>query len=143
MSDVSISDILIKAAEDVQQGMWCRNDWFRGDDGERWAETELFSGFLSVEKAQGLQRCAEGSVALATLLLGGTVSDFDAAVDDVRTNLPNSRACGCDPATACRCDSCASHPISLAHHNDKHLPDDPFEAGQTLAELFRTTAESL
>jgi hypothetical protein len=125
---VETKDILFKAAEDVQQGMWCKGSWFHLD-GMHWANPfTLIEGGDNVERATASERCAEGSIALATRLLGGTNADFEKARYKVETQI-----------------SCEGHAgrATLAEHNDYCLGDDPFEAGQQLAELFRATAEAL
>ena len=130
---VETRDILLKAAEDVTQGMWCKGTWFDVADFidiSMNPDHVLFDGRLTVEVAQKHERCAEGSVALATALLGGGSEDYDRAVEAVQ------RRVGACPEIH------GEH--YLRTHNDICLEGfDPFEAGQQLAELFRSTAESL
>lgn len=132
---VETRDILLKAAEDVTQGMWCRGTWFQDPDDEAqiWSADELFGvsfdkkvGELPLDHAIKSRRCAEGSLALAAKLLGGGFGDYRTAKRAVDRRL-----------------ELQGHVGSLMAFNDAHLPNDPFEAGQQLAELFRTTAEAL
>lgn len=118
-------DILLKAAEDVQSGMWCKRDYFVTEDPVHYIDVDIFDGTLKTGAAQASKRCAHGSLALATRLLGGDTNDYRFAADAAVRQLWK-----------------LGH-SSLVEFNDDHLPDDPFEAGQQLAELFRTTAESL
>ena len=124
---VTTKDILYKAAEDVQQGMWCRDFWFAAADGTGIEATDgmLVAGTYPLEEALKARRCAEGSIAIATALLGGDQSDLFQAQDAVRQVCYERYATG------------------IIGFNDDHLPDDPFEAGQQLAELFRETADAL
>jgi hypothetical protein len=143
MSDVLVKDILLKAAEDVQSGMWCQGRWFIDEDGKGYSDGDLMIfGGLTMEKALKSHRCAEGSIALSTQLLGGVVYDYEAALAEVGKTL---EARPYPPTTACAFDNDHSHQSIrlLSHFNDIHLPGDPFEAGQILAELFRSTAEAL
>ena len=157
-AQVVISDILIKSAEDVQQGMWCTGAWFTNKrqismemqenplDVANIAETEVaygdsevFDNELSVDHLKSLQRCAEGSIALATIIAGENSMMYRKAVKAVERVLPD------------HCESCArtsvdypDQPVSLNAHNDGHLYSvDEFEAGQKLSELFRDTAEKI
>ena len=119
---VTTKDILYKAAEDVQQGMWCMGQWFE-DQGEV-SVTRVYDKLtdrLSVEQMQSSPRCAEGSLVLSTRLLGGTAEDYGKAVGAVEARIDRA----------------------LFIFNDHSLPNDPFSAGQQLAELFRSTADAL
>lgn len=128
---VETRDILLKAAEDVQSGMWCKRGWFVDESGAEhqngaalWETNRLLA--LSVEEAMSMRRCGGGSILLATALLGGDWEDANAAIGIIDSALRMSaKAAG------------------LPSFNDEILPDDPFEAGQQLAELFRQTAEAL
>lgn len=58
-----IKDILLKAAEDVQSGMWCRETWFEGHNmDEEWEISAnpavVFQAISVVQMAQS-KRCAE------------------------------------------------------------------------------------
>jgi hypothetical protein len=122
---VESKDILLKAAEDVQQGMWCKGSWFH-DSGYGLSRV-LEAAEEEVALLAASRRCAQGSLVLATRLLGGTEDDYLDAENAVDNRL-------------------MSHVgwwSGLIAYNDDSLPDDPFEAGQQLAELFRTTAEAL
>jgi hypothetical protein len=123
MSDVLVKDILLKAAEDVQSGMWCKGDYFR--EAPEVYDGTLFSDDL-IDAALASHRCAEGSLMVATKLLGGTRTDWMKTSTAVSGRLRETGYFG-----------------GLIGFNDENLPDDPFEAGQILAELFRSTAEAL
>lgn len=126
---VDTRDILLKAAEDVQQGMWCRGGWFRNIHSGTYLMRmpDMWGSRQTLDYLTRHQRCAGGSLALATANAGG---DYKSWVDTLS-------AVGATIRQTC---DCAGH---LQGHNDHCLSDDPFEAGQQLAELFRTTAESL
>jgi hypothetical protein len=121
-------DIILKAAEDVGSGMWCRNEWFSGvrSDDTTSRHSVAFAADVTIEQLQESKRCAEGSIQLATRLLGGGSDDSEAAIMAVEKEMRSRGA----------------HGGALFSYND-HLPDDPFEAGQQLADLFRETAETL
>lgn len=126
---VDVKDILYKAAEDVQSGMWCKGSWLQTSEGD------IYDSFpwainLATAPLNNLNRCAEGSIGVAVALIGGGRSEWEAATRAVSRNLPD---CDCLPP---------GH-TSIPHFNDDHLPDDPFEAGAQLAELFRSTADAL
>ena len=158
MADKQIKDILIKAAEDVQQGMWCVGKWFshRG-----FSDCDLFPGAfphynpspairkLSIdhrlELAQGSERCAEGSIALATALLGGTHNDYLEAIRAVEQEKDPG-----DPKMM------IEDYGGLADYNDTRLVEvvrdgetvsitegSRFAAGQILAGIFRSAADKL
>ena len=136
-----IHDILIKAAEDVQQGMWCRGAWFTntpGEDEDGILLEDAFSMRLINISAEGLakmNRCAEGSIALATIQAGLRRSDYEATLSAVQSNL-NSH---CE-----RCENRSENAPSLNLHNDSHMAVmESFDAGQHLAEIFRDTAEKV
>ena len=124
MSKDMVRDILIKAAEDVQSGMWCKGHYFH--DAETVHYGNLFSDDDLLSDALASRRCAEGSLMVATKLLGGSRSDYANASEALHQRLREL-----DLA------------YSLIAYNDEELPDDPFDAGQQLAELFRNTAEAL
>jgi len=130
MDDVLVKDILLKAAEDVQSGMWCSGAWFASRrDPQYCSEEELSSDAafeLGADAVKGKYRCAEGSIQLATVLLGGTRDDYGNALHHVNATLRER----------------TSYNL-LEAFNDCALPADPFDAGQQLAELFRSTAEAL
>ena len=140
--DQELHDVLIKAGEDVQQGMWCMGSWFSeqadwrlSDDGLSWAPEEVFTLQLTVEKLSKLHRCAEGSIALATITAGLPLSVYQQAVGAVDKNLDNH----CD-----KCEAAHSSETVLHEHNDGHMEYmNPFEAGQHLSEIFRATADRI
>lgn len=146
-----IKDILLKAAEDVQQGLWCSGSWFSefGDSGPSYADNEFFdlvrpeSGSehrsMAVEDFSSYHRCAEGSIALATAMAGYGPNMYRSAVKAVEDHMKDSNLCP------------LKLPHSLSSHNDTCILSMffdttetlPFDAGQHLAELFRSTAEAL
>lgn len=131
--------ILLKAAEDVQSGMWCKGDYYAVEidenrhvtDAPFWGPTHLFTN-RAFETVADKYRRAEGSLALVTWQLGGNHRDYRRASQAVRKTLHERFG-----------EDDYGYPMMLHEFNDDHLPDDPFEAGQQLAELFRSTAESL
>ncbi len=137
-----ISDVLRKAGEDVQQGMWCRSSWFTDtpgldDDGLSWAPEEVFDLNMSVEKLSALHRCAEGSIIMATRMAGLGLDVYKRAVNAV----DNSLVANCND-----CQHSEDHGVQIVlhEHNDLHMDEmDPFEAGQHLSEIFRDTADRL
>lgn len=139
--DQEIHDVLIKAGEDVQQGMWCTGAWFtedaENDDGLSWAPEEAFKLTMTVESLSKLHRCAEGSIALATITARLPLSVYHHAVGKVENNLPNH--CGsCDKNKMLGAD------YPLHEHNDGHMKEmDPFTAGQHLAWVFQDTADRM
>lgn len=126
---VEIRDILLKAAEDVQSGMWCKGEWYAG-----LSQEEFQPWNIDLETALATQRCAEGSIGVAILLLGAGEGEFLDTQAAINRHLSEGNSCTI---------ACLNYENPLVHLNDRHLPDDPFEAGQQLAELFRQTAESL
>lgn len=118
---VDVRDILLKAAEDVQSGMWCKGAFF--ENHKSYTDRALIVGLLPLDKAMASKRCARGSLAVATKLLGGTVEEYD-AVESVATDAALRRGAR-----------------SLVEFNDG-FPDDPFEAGQQLAAFFRQAADA-
>jgi hypothetical protein len=124
---VDTRDILLKAAEDVTQGMWCRGHYFMDEAEELFPEALFRSSSTELlDLAQNSRRCAHGSLVVATLLLGGSLNDYTAVDRAVHSRVTSfTEASG------------------LIAYNDDILPDDPFEAGQQLAELFRMTVEAL
>ncbi len=141
MDKQQLHDVLIKAAEDVQQGMWCQGSWFvsRCEDNDlAYAAEEAIGLQMSVETLQKLHRCAEGSIALSIVMAGLNEDDYKATVDAVAEALPDH----CD--TCNRYDSIpgADHP--LYQHNDDHMDGmSAFDAGQHLSEIFRSTADAV
>ncbi len=139
-----IHDILIKAAEDVQEGMWCIGAWFTSnpdnEDNEFVVSPETaFSPRQTVAKLSKLHRCAEGSILLSTRMAGHGIGVYHQALHAVQNNLKAD------------CESCRrqSGTPSLNYHNDTCLSrretgvteEHQFEAGQRLAELFRVSAD--
>lgn len=140
-----ISDILLKAAEDVSSGVWCKYFWFADPDrpvhdylatnahymldaNEVVDDLEHNQGRDLLRK-QDWNRCAEGSIAIATAQLGGGPDEFGQAVRAAEAVMP--KHWGEDLGRECQ---------ALWEHNDHCLPDDPFVAGQELAKLFREAA---
>lgn len=141
MSDrEAIKDILLKAAEDVQQGMWCQGALFAGKND---LYGEIFISKPALEEAQGKLRCAEGSVGLAAALQGFPEEISQAAILHVCETLPDL----CDQPGPGQPDAVTRDPRpcdTLFHHNDHHMDDiNAFEAGQHLAEIFRVAADRL
>ena len=144
-------DILIKAAEDVQEGMWCTGQWFTNNPSilnfpnmvreESYGSDEAFDLQMTASKLSKMHRCAEGSIALATIMAGLGKGAFTLAIGAVNKNLRNH----CD---RCKRDedlyggpSGTGH-SSLNNHNDAHMAGmESFDAGQHLAEIFRDTAD--
>lgn len=127
-------DILIKAAEDVQQGMWCQGALFK----MAWPADDIFVSSHVKELAQKAPRCAEGSINLATALSGGDWADAEKAIHAVNAVLGEF----CDEKIHFGEDLLPCN--TLYHHNDHHMDDmDSFEAGQHLAEIFRVAASRL
>lgn len=132
---VGVKDILIKAAEDVQSGMWCKGDYFgdRIDEKRNVVEPYMFGPSALFAESGGFEyvanryRCAEASLALVTWQLGGSEHNYCAALRVVNDTLA-ARYGGAEPPR-------------LHEFNDYTLPDDPFEAGQALADLFREAAD--
>lgn len=134
---VDSADILLKAAEDVQSGMWCRGAMFRNED-EIGGQTFLPGFDLDLEQALKMRRCAIGSIAVATEALGGSDAEYRVACHRAANWLPETDAPFDVPGLA------GNPEAQLAHFNDYELDaNDPFEAGQTLAEIFRSAATSL
>ena len=120
-----IKDILLKAAEDVQQGMLCRSGWFL-NEGDGYSDKDLLTGCLTVDDAQSMPRCAEGSIALATAMLGSDWSTYVRTRDHVAAHINHEDGC------------------SVAVHNDFCMKNkDAFEAGQEWATIFRRAADAL
>ena len=141
--DQQIHDVLIKAGEDVQQGMWCMGSWFaqdedsiNNDEGLTWAPEEIFDLNMSVETLQKLHRCAEGSILLATRIAGLDLKVYEKAVEAVDGHLRTI------------CDDCELTSrygdVVLHEHNDMHMKGmTPFDAGQHLSEIFRDAAHRM
>ena len=149
-------DILYKAAEDVQRGLWCRGNWFLGEDGEEmrswdqqaytWLDDDqqeaLFETEFSYieeddirrtlpmeERLEWLSRskkCAEGSIFFAAMFLGYGRDQAEHAVRMVEEHGEVPVRFG-----------------SLIDYNDSGLPNNIFDAGSILAEHFRKAADSL
>lgn len=185
----TVKDILLKAASDVGQGMWCIGSWFTKpktvkEDGKvmvvedySYADIEVFGLITSplpeslystrsredwISVLSKMERCAEGSIALATIMAGKSQDLYEAIVryvadflyDRNREVLRNSALgpfpYGCHP-------DLGQSPHSLNAHNDQCLPSFPleptpseeekskkqFEAGTLLGKLFRDASEDL
>ena len=148
------SDILIKAAEDVQEGMWCTGQWFTNnaaiaeypnntlEQEESYGSDEAFDMQMTAGKLSKLHRCAEGSIALSAIIAGLGKGAFYLAIGAVNKNLRNH----CD---RCKTDEDlygvdSSGVASLNNHNDAHMAGmDSFSAGTHLAEIFRDTADKV
>lgn len=129
---IDTADILRKAASEVESsGMWCAGAMFanRRDDeasyrGTGWSTvTDLDQA--AYDDLAGKYRCAQGSIHLASLQLGGGWEETRKAIGAVEIALGRT----------------------LFGFNDIDLSinrqADPFTAGQALAEVFRQTADSL
>lgn len=134
---IDTTDILLKASEDVQSGMWCKGSMFRHPGEE--TGTVMIPGEFTPEEVARMERCAIGSLAYATALLGGDADDYRAACQRVSTwiELPPRMQDMLDAQ------STVEPEATIVQFNDAVLPDDPFEAGQQLADLFRRAAEGL
>lgn len=122
-----IKDVLLKAAEDVQAGMWCQHTLFKIPGGK-------LVEYMRVEELLGVRRCAEGSIYLASRLL---------IKDPTEANILAGKASNAVHEYADKHQSFGDHQ-RLWQFNDYALPrDDPFEAGQRLASLFREVEASL
>lgn len=132
---VDTTDILLKAAEDVQSGMWCKGAMFESAG----QPTTVVLGYtnLSADELGRMKRCAVGSIALATILFGGKSPDYHDACERVAA-LIELPADVLPPTLA----TPAFGEGTVIAFNDYVLVDDPFEAGQELAELFRRAAEA-
>lgn len=130
------TDILIKAAEDVSSGMWCKGAMFRVE-GEIKGETFIPGVDLDVDEALKMKRCALGSIAVATGQLGGGNSDYLEACQRVANHLDLEM----DPFDLPGLADCGE--AVVAFYNDTLLPDDPFEAGSKLSDLFRRAAATV
>lgn len=130
------TDILLKAAEDVTQGMWCKGAMFR-HEGEDQGVT-LLPGFdLDVDEALRMKRCALGSIAVATVQLGGGNNDYVEACQRVANHLDIDVDPFDLPALA------DNGEAVIAFYNDTQLPDDPFDAGARLSDVFRRAAATV
>ena len=130
------ADILRKAASDVEQGMWCIGSWFKNpEDTESFSDMELWglsdeNGVAEIDKdlvdrAQRFHRCAEGSISLATAILGLSYHESRLAIGAVEDHM------GID---------------ALSSFNDAVLPrmvENAYEAGQYLGEQFRKAADAI
>lgn len=126
-----IKDILLKAASDVEQGMHCKGAWFKPFLKE--GESSVIAAFLkdiTIEQMEKSQRCAGGSLALSTRLLGGNEDDLFEAIKIVEDEIQIQSPYG-------------HHRVTLYTYNDALLPHDPFAAGQKLSELFRAAADRI
>lgn len=137
-------DILVKAAEGIQEGMWCRNAAFRepdqdADEGETWAGS-LFgtSSKWSLAMAASAERCATGELAYRTAQLGGKFGDYYTICGYVGDVIAEE----CSVRVHEREDDDGEDQITW--HNDRCLPFamDAFSAGQEWARIFRQVAES-
>ena len=143
-------DILIKSAEGIQEGMWCRGQWFAKEIDNAYDAIEdcasssprelIFDddGQLVIDQEQLLSiasqyRCVEGEIAYRTALQHGTYDDYLAIEDAVLTSVVET------------CDYCKTRSsemrrtISLYEHNDNCMEGyDAFTAGQEWSEIFRS-----
>lgn len=144
-------DIIIKSAEGIQEGMWCKGEWFvstplgleSDEDWQNMLPDEIFGddGKVALSNAQvgvltSMYRCAEGELMLRTAVLGGTQSDFlviEGAVSKAITE---------------RCERCAllsekgeeeGYSYDVFDHNDVCMVSlDAFTAGQQWSDIFRS-----
>lgn len=167
VTDEEFKDILIKAAEDVQQGMWCSGALFQTVGGvwDMYLEIvpeSLSSSFISLdesvmsyspmetiesvilnaEKASKSHRCAQGSIALAAALLGHgrqpVLEEILSRADELVTKALYEHCSSCAEASFYRLS------FLIVTHNDCHMRGyGPFEAGVFWAEIFRESAEAL
>lgn len=120
-------DILVKAAEGIQEGLWCRGVKFLGFTPEQALLGEMYGTSLTLDMVRPVQRCALGELEFRTAELGGKFSDFSA----VRYVVSEAVNEACD----------MPHGAAIVDHNDKCLYDaDIFTAGQEWAEIFRKAA---
>lgn len=134
-------DILIKSAEGIQEGMWCKGEWFssvpdtcEAEEFENVLPDEIFESdevLLSnaeIDNLSRMYRCAEGELMFRTLLLGGKQSDYLAVEGAVHKAILEN------------CEKCSSQDdYNVFDHNDVcMLGLDPFTAGQQWSEIFRS-----
>ena len=134
-------DILIKSAEGIQEGMWCRGAWFtssvvEGDGASsNWTDTSILQGYLEPGFAVSLHRCAQGEIALRTVMAGGQQSDYDAIDRAVSRTIRDEGSCVLSHEGV--------HNSAVPNHNDVCMSElDSFAAGQEWARIFREVAES-
>lgn len=128
---IDTADILRKAAEDVQPGVWCQGAMFHEEDGHLLTQTP--GAYFDLDRALASKRCAVGSIAIATQLLGGNYYDYQNALQRLSMwiDLPE----GIEPPT-----THAEHVVIT--FNDYVLDvTDPVGSGARLAELMRTAAD--
>lgn len=143
-----IADILLKAAEDVQAGLWCTGSWFKDpkDEDTAYADTDMvITGNLDysntfhtesvgilfpVEKISRMQRCAEGSIMLSAIIAGpveGVYDLYEEAKAEVVRQLNGAKPGTDDLYTTKRSRELATERYhcgpdpgthSLNHHND-------------------------
>jgi hypothetical protein len=131
-----VNDVLLKAAEDVSQGLWCRNALFLDSDGDE-AHYEVGGDETTAElyeRVSHFRRCAEGSLFVASLLLAENWDQLDGLTYRSRERVT--------AVLRKRCPACRDRAVAAVHyHNDHHMTDlDAFEAGQEWAEIFREAA---
>lgn len=136
-------DILIKAAEGIQEGMWCVGDWFSSlpatnphyisFNGPMVDDLFEEDSELELEALSKMYRCVEGELAFRTLILGGTLSDYSAVEKLVNDRLP-------EICENCKQRKARDGELDLFDHNDQCMgPDkDVFTAGQEWADIFRS-----
>lgn len=134
-------DILIKSAEGIQEGMWCKGKWFapqRTSDGAGFSEEGEYCDNVSLlfeskvtsaalSYAASSYRCVEGEIAYRTFLLGGNEVDYEILIDVVTE------------AVRAKCERCEGRDEDLWNHNDQCMDDyDAFTAGVEWATTFRS-----
>lgn len=143
-------DILIKSAEGIQEGMWCRGQWFAReitpsglavDNLDSHAPNEIMfdveSGklIMDAEALMGIaskHRCVEGEVAYRTALLGGSYQDYLEVLAVASVAVLES-------CSRCRDALEDGDNAPLFQHNDECMKKlDVFTAGQQWADIFRS-----
>ena len=134
-------DILRKASDDAAQGMWCQSLWFKSDKIATLPQDAILTALLNspehlanrvmtLDDMLASPRCIEGSVAIATRMLGGDSEDFLDAIDALSDVLPSE--CAVKP------NNCHD----VVHHNDNHMIGDaPQSAGLWWADVARKAAD--
>lgn len=120
-------DILIKAAEGIQEGMWCRHTAFSVPMKGSMGTNTIFNGDLTLDEALSSYRCAMGELGLRTVQLGGNGDDYFEARAAVTRVLLVIKCNG----------ECVG---SISSHNDYCMKGDAFSAGQEWAEMFRAAS---
>lgn len=177
-----VKDILFKAAEDVKSGLWCKASWFKShdnetqaalkneeykifgldDEGSEYQPSEWAAIRENLSEIAAFQRCAEGSLAYATLIAGLHERFYYRALEAVESRL--DELCPLEQTdyhNHLGSDSFGGRSRArLWRHNDECIPhiighinsigfqlaetdESRFAAGESLSELFRKVAEDL